>query len=107
MLARTELPLRTDKPLRAAISRKSSVPFSSPRFLSTLQYHSPAFASTPSLLRHLGSRRPAQRLGRACFLSALVLHACTKTFMNCGAQPPWARTGPSSVSLCPAALIPC
>src|SRR6266849_658343 len=100
MLARTELPPRTDKPLRAAISRKSAAPFSSPRVLSRLQYHSPLFASTPSMPLHLGSSRSAQRFGRSSLLTAWVLYACTKTLMNCGAQPRCAGRVPSSISLC-------
>src|SRR5882672_6692666 len=107
MLARTELPLRTDQPLRAAISRKSSAPFSSPRFLSKLQYHSPAFASTPSLPLHLGSSRSAQRLGRSSFFTARVLYPCTKTLMNCGAQPRCEGRVPSSISLCQPELTSC
>src|SRR6185503_11020243 len=100
MLASTELPLRTDRPLRAAIWRKSPSPFFSPRSLSRLQYHSPAFASTPSLPFHLASSRSAHCLGSSCFFTALVLYACTNTLMNCGAQPRCAGTVPSSISLC-------
>src|SRR6266568_4532687 len=57
--------------------------------------------------RHLGSSRSAQRFGRSCFLTARVLYACTKTLMNCGAQPRWAGRVPSAISLCQAELISC
>src|SRR5206468_6755441 len=93
-VARRDLPEELRAFLLAQIHEQGAIPFAGLRF-------------TPSLPLHLGSSRSAQRFGRSCFPTARVLYACTKTLMNCGAQPRWAGRVPSSISLCQPELISC